>query len=186
MEQHTVLGHHAQGVARAPQTDVANVLPINQNGPLVWIIEAQQQFLDRRLPRPRRPDQRCCFAAGYNKAQIAQNRAFGSVIKGDTFERKRPVARHQICRAGLVVDGIGDFEQGHHALGVAQAVEDAAVDDAQAPQRLEQAQDQRRQRHKPAHGQRAGGNLGHGDGEQGDQGAAENHSNRHLSDHEVD
>ena len=157
IEQHSVLGNDANGLAHRGLGNLLDVLCIQQDAPLLNIIKTEQQARQRRLARTRWPNHRDGFSAGNLKADVLQNRPCRVVSEMHLLKAHMASPHRQGRRAGAVGNLSLALHQREHFLQVGQALLDLAVQHAQETQRYVQLNhegvdhDQVAQRHAPVH-----------------------------------
>ena len=88
---HEVLEDHADVAAQTVQVVVAQVHAVEQDAPLVGIVEAGEQLDERRLARPVLPDQRDALFGLELEAQVAHRPAARArVVEAHVVETRSP------------------------------------------------------------------------------------------------
>ncbi len=111
-EQVHILLHHADVAAQAFERQPLDILPVDEDAALAYIIKAGYEVAQRGLARAAGPHQRYILAGGHRQRQVVQHRAIlrvrvveADVVKGD-------IALHIFQRYGA--RRVGDFKRRVH------------------------------------------------------------------------
>src|SRR3546814_11041833 len=80
-----------------------DVLPVDRHAPTLRVIEAKEQSRDRRLARPRRPDDRQRLARADREADAVQYRPVRFVAEADILASHRAAGTELLPRRKTVV-----------------------------------------------------------------------------------
>ena len=135
VEQHRVLGNHADRRAQAALGDVAQILAVDQHRAAGRVVEAEQQPRQGRFARARGAHHRHRLARLHREAHPAQDLALGIVGEADVAELHPPLGRDEGPRPGPVGDLGRLLQQVEHGVHVDQRLADLAIDRAEEAER---------------------------------------------------
>ena len=138
VEQHGVLGHHANGVAQAGQAELADIVPVDGDSPGIDVVEAKQQARERRLAGAGLADHGELFARRDGEVDTAQDLTFGVIAELHGLEADLGAFGGQRPRVGGVGDRGFDIEQAEHAGRIGHRFLELAIDEAEEVQWHEQ------------------------------------------------
>ena len=170
VEQHRILGNDAEHRAQRGLGHAPDVLPVDQDAPGEWIVEAEQQASDGGLARARGADDGDLVARRNLEAEAVEDGAVGLVAEHHVVEHHRRLADDQRRGArgvGHLLRLVHQLEHGRH---VDQPLADRAVDHAEHVERTEQLGEVGVDEDDVAHGELparpAPHRIGHGPGHQ--------------------
>ncbi len=134
MEQGRVLGHHGDGAPQVALADVADVLAVDEDAPVLQVVEPLDQLHERRLARPRGADQRHPLARRDGQVEVLVEGA-GLVLVAERHLVEDDLA--QFAVETLRVRPVGQLRRrlhvGGHVHGVVQTLLQHAGDLAEVP-----------------------------------------------------
>ena len=86
VQQRRVLRHHADRGAERILRDAGDILPVDQDAPLLEAVEAQEQVDERRLAGARRADQPDLLARADEEREVADHVVALAVAERDVLE----------------------------------------------------------------------------------------------------
>ena len=163
VEQHGVLRDDPDRRAEAFLSDVADVLPVDQDPAALGVVEAVEQPGEGRFASPRRADHRAARSGGNVEGHAFQDLAVGVVAEADVLKPEMAATDHQRTRAGGVDHFGGGIEKVEHRLHVDQPLADRTIDPAEHVERAKQLHQEAVDQHHVAGSELAAGPAPHGE-----------------------
>ena len=162
VEQHGVLGDHADGGAQGLLRHLADVLAVDEHAARIDVVEAEQDARDRRLARAAGADDGQGLAGGHRERDAFEHRTPGIVAEGDVFEFHPAAGDADRSGVRRVADLGRLAEKREHGLHVGERALDLAVDEAEEVERQVELDQVRVDQHEVADGHGAGGDAAAG------------------------
>ncbi len=135
VEQHGVLGDHADDLAQARLGHRTNILAVDFDRAALDVVEAEQQARDGRLAGARGTDDGYRLAGRDVEGNPLEDGAVGIVGKDDILERDGAVDNGEVAGVGGVEDFLRLVQQLEHGLHVDEARRNFAIQRADEVQR---------------------------------------------------
>src|SRR5689334_21489299 len=109
IEQRRVLRYHANGFPQTLYSHMADILSVDENPPLLVIVETDEKTEDGRLPTATRPDYGNLISSRYSQSEILHNGPVRTVAKSNIFEFQLSSSQLQGLCAWHILDCEVDF-----------------------------------------------------------------------------